>query len=224
MTRPGRHEAPASGSAGFTLFELLVALSLLALLTIVLTGQVRFGLRAWETGAAVADDMAELQTVQNFLRRQLSLTQALREKLAEEDEDDDSRRNQQIFAGEPRQLRLAAAGDPRFGTAPYNLLELSWRRRAGEGLLHVDWRPHYPITKNSPEAEGRQRVLLTGVANVRFSYFGILDRRDRDAEARWHESWTGQARLPRLIRIELDFVDKSRYWPELTVALPLARK
>lgn len=213
---------PARRSAGFTLFELLVALSLLALLTVALSGQIRFGLRAWETGAAVADDLAELQTVQNFLRRQLTLAQALREK-ADREEDDDSRRNQPIFAGEPRQLRLAVAGVPRLGPAPYNLIELSWRQRSGEGLLHADWRPHFPISRNSPAAEGRQRVLLTGVANVRFSYFGILDRRDRDAEARWHDQWTAQAHLPRLIRIELEFNDPARYWPELTVALPLAR-
>lgn len=222
MNATGRHNPPSCRSTGFTLFELLVALSLMALLTIALTGQVRFGLRAWETGASIADDMAELQTVQNFLRRQLTLAQPLREK-ADEEEDDNSRRNRRIFAGEARGLRLAVAGAPRFGPAPYNLIELSWDQRSGEGRLHVDWRPHYPITRNSPKVEGRQRVLLSGVANVRFSYFGIIDRRDRDAEASWHDQWTDQAHLPRLIRIELDFADSARYWPELTVALPLAR-
>lgn len=220
MTAKGSRKPTSSGSAGFTLFELLVALSLLSLLTIALTGQVRFGLRAWESGAAVADDMAELQAVQNFLRRQINLTQSLREKM---EEDDDGRRNQQIFSGEAHQLRLAVAGVPRLGPAPYNLIELSWQRKSGGGELVVDWQPHYPISKNSPKPEGRQRVLLSGVDNIRFSYFGILDRRDRDAQASWHDQWSDQAHLPKLVRIELDFVDPARYWPELTVALPLAR-
>lgn len=206
-------------AAGFTLFEMLVALALLSLLTVMLSGQIRFGLRAWETGAAVADELAEIQAVQMFLRHQLALTNQLR---LEADEGAGDRRRRPIFAGEPRQLRLAVTGTPRFGPAPYGIIELAYRRNSGVGELHLDWRPHYPVANTSVTPEGRQRILLTGIRNVRFSYFGNDHPRDRDAPARWHDKWTDQPRLPRLIRIELDFDDGGRYWPELTVA-PILR-
>lgn len=216
MTEPDDHRQ----AAGFTLFELLVALVLLSLLTMVLTGQIRFGLRAWESGAAVADDIAELQTIQNFLRRQLARAQPLRSKV---EDDEDARRSQPIFSGDPRELRLAVAGLARLGPAPYNIITISYGLRSGAGRLELDWRPHYPVTKGSSGVESRQRVLLTGIKNLRFSYFGDLDPRDREAPPRWHEKWNDRVRLPRLIRIELDFDDGGRYWPELTVALPIER-
>ncbi len=202
---------------------MLVALSLLSLLTILLTGQIRFGLRAWETGAAVADDLAELQTVQVFLRHQLTLAQTLQSD-AEEDEGIDARQKRPIFTGEPGHLRLAVAGAPRFGPAPYNIIELSQGRLSGKGQLNLKWRPFYPVTKASPGVKARRRVLLSGVKKLRFSYFGTIDPRDKDAPARWHDRWGDQTDLPRLIRIELDFDDAGRYWPELTIALPTARE
>src|ERR1700674_5801628 len=55
--------------AGFTLVELLVALSLFSLLALVLFGSLRFGLRAWELGTAHADRVEDVMFAQNLLRR-----------------------------------------------------------------------------------------------------------------------------------------------------------
>jgi type II secretory pathway component PulJ len=203
--------------AGFTLFETLVALTLLSLLTVVLAGQVRFGLRAWESVADVADEISQLQTVQTFMRRQLTQTQAVRGPREE-----DEKRAKPIFAGDGESLLFVVAGTPRLGPAPYQRLSLVFRRGTGDGRLEVEWAPHYPVTRQSSEPETRRRVLLEGVDRVRFSYFGIPDRRDRSAEPGWYEQWNSQD-LPELVRMELAFSDRSRYWPEFTVAIPSLR-
>ena len=57
---------------GFTLVELLVATTLLALLSVVLFGGLRFGARAWESGSASIERTGEVQAVQELLRRTLS--------------------------------------------------------------------------------------------------------------------------------------------------------
>src|SRR5690348_9183538 len=57
---------------GFTLVELLVALSLMALISIALFGGMRFGMRAWETGTQRIDQATRIELVQSLLRRQLS--------------------------------------------------------------------------------------------------------------------------------------------------------
>jgi general secretion pathway protein J len=57
--------------AGFTLIELLVSLTLLGLLFVLLLGSLRFGTRAWEHSATVADEGDTIRSVQNLLRREI---------------------------------------------------------------------------------------------------------------------------------------------------------
>jgi general secretion pathway protein J len=49
--------APGRGQAGFTLLEILLAFSVLAMIVVLLAGSLRVGLRAWEAG----DRQAALQ-------------------------------------------------------------------------------------------------------------------------------------------------------------------
>src|SRR5579864_2460479 len=60
------------GDAGFTLLELLISLTLLAVLSAILFGGLRFGTRAWERSEVMASETDEIAIAQNFLRRQLS--------------------------------------------------------------------------------------------------------------------------------------------------------
>jgi len=55
--------------AGFTVVELLVALTLFSLLCTLLFGNVRFGLKAWQHGLAHAERVDHSMIVQNLLRR-----------------------------------------------------------------------------------------------------------------------------------------------------------
>ena len=57
---------------GFTLVELLVATSVLALLSVVLFGGMRFGARAWEAGEASIERTGEVEAAQDLLRRTFS--------------------------------------------------------------------------------------------------------------------------------------------------------
>jgi len=55
--------------AGFTVVELLVALTLFSLLCTLLFGNVRFGLKAWQRGLAHTERVDHSMIVQNLLRR-----------------------------------------------------------------------------------------------------------------------------------------------------------
>ncbi len=61
-----------SRQRGFTLLEILVAVTLLGLLMAALFGGVRLGVRAWEASGARLDDDARLTAVQDFLRERLT--------------------------------------------------------------------------------------------------------------------------------------------------------
>ena len=66
----GRPEAGSEG--GFTLLELLAALTVLAVLMTMMFGGLRFGARVWETGDRGLRGLAELQTASGFIRRQIA--------------------------------------------------------------------------------------------------------------------------------------------------------
>src|SRR5215467_5981245 len=53
--------------AGFTLVEALVAITLLSLLSIALTGGLRFGIDAWARGSAHSDQLSRTLAVQGLL-------------------------------------------------------------------------------------------------------------------------------------------------------------
>ena len=57
--------------AGFTLLELLVSMTLLALLAIAMFGSLRFGARAWDRSEAHGAGMEQVRLVQQLLRRDL---------------------------------------------------------------------------------------------------------------------------------------------------------
>ncbi|MEE8085084.1 MAG: type II secretion system protein, partial [Alphaproteobacteria bacterium] len=57
-----RAPAPQPPQAGFTLLELMVSLALVGLLTMVLTGGIRFGARVWEASQVQAEAANEVHS------------------------------------------------------------------------------------------------------------------------------------------------------------------
>lgn len=220
-------------SAGFTLLELLLAITLLGLIAVLLAGGIRLGARVWETGDARAEEIARLEVVQTFLRRQLSQAVALRppraQRLVRRGEDDDGDLDSRLsrargsFEGDGESLRFAAPAPPQFGIGGFYVMSLALERAEEDRQLVLTARPYHPEMDAEPDddEEGmRVSVLLEGVDEIEIEYFGSLRRRE---EPRWHERWEKTRALPKLVRLRLTFADESRYWPELVVAPKLAR-
>jgi prepilin-type N-terminal cleavage/methylation domain-containing protein len=70
-TREHRRNDPSD--AGFTLLELLVAMTLLGLLMTVVFGGLRFGARAWERAETDSSGTDEIRLAQSILRHELEL-------------------------------------------------------------------------------------------------------------------------------------------------------
>ena len=60
---------------GFTLLELLIALTLLGLILVLLFGGLRLGVRSWDASQQQIDTLNSLRSLESFLRREMSVAQ-----------------------------------------------------------------------------------------------------------------------------------------------------
>jgi len=200
--------------AGFTLVELLVAMTLLAFLSIMLFGGLRFGARSWDAVVISSSERDDVAATQTFLRDRLSqLTlpgsaRSLRTDM------------QNRFAGEAKQMEVVAPWLSALslgGLYRFTLWHDDTGDDTGDGRLMLRWQP----AEADPEALEElgdlagQRVLLDGVREFSLSYFGAADE---ESEPAWRDQWDDRSLPPRLVRVELMFADARRLWPSFVAA------
>lgn len=216
---PALRPNDAGREAGFTLLELLVALSLLAVLMALMFGGLRFGTRVWESGDASLRGLAEMQTAANFIRRQIA--QSIPRNLPAQP---GASATTASFRGAPDGLRLITPAPSRLmrGGLYEIVLGLDGAGRGGASRLIAWLRPlDRGAGADRPtldqDERTRQVVLLEGVANVRLRYFG--QGADFDEPPQWHDRWEDMLAPPDLVSVRLDFPPGDRRgWPELVVA------
>jgi general secretion pathway protein J len=205
MTLPPPRAATAS--AGFTLLELLIAITLLGLLMAALFGGLRLGARAWERSEERLDQAARLQVVQNFLRERLGQAYPL--------DADDEARSRFAFEGDADAIRFVTLM-PEYLGAGFAEFVLAVDDRPEARDLVVRWHrfdPADPLA--SDEEEPQIKVLLTDIEALEVSYYGALGRSE---PVYWQERWLDAAQLPELIRVGVVFPPGDRrYWPDLIV-------
>jgi general secretion pathway protein J len=199
---------------GFTLLELLVAITLLGVLMAALFGALRLGARVWETGEARLDAGARLQVVQEFLRQQLGQTVPLTEITG-----DPGALPGMLFEGTSEDLRFVSLLSAHLGGGA-SLMELTLQppARGGEpGDLVLRTRPLDLADDGPARPETEERVLIAAIESLEIAYFGA----ERPGAApTWWQQWQGQPSLPALVRVRVGFPQGDRRrWPELIVGL-----
>jgi prepilin-type N-terminal cleavage/methylation domain-containing protein len=148
-----------SGQVGFTLLELLVAMLLTSLLTLVAYGSLSLSLKVVGRGQMAAERLQELRVGQSIMER--SLSSAVRGSLG----------NRIYFVGEPTQLRF-------FTLVPLEAHSLGgvyhWRILLGQdeshqGVLAVEQTKNVNWYRDPEGVEVRQ-TILHNVASLRFAY------------------------------------------------------
>jgi general secretion pathway protein J len=197
---------------GFTLLELLLAITILGLLMSVLAGGLRFGARAWESGDARAEQLTELGVVQRFLRQLIG--QARPHPI-----DGAAVPAKAAFAGAPDGVAFMALAPARLAGGEFHVFSLGLEAAEAGRSLVLGW---YPLPHgeeaSDPDAGARRTVLLEGIETASFAYF---DPGGPSRAPGWRESWHDPLLLPSLVRLQLVFVDRDRVWPDLLVRLML---
>ena len=196
--------------AGFTLVELLLALTLMSMLLALAYGGLRAATRATDRGQNILEDSSRIRMAHQFVRRQLNQISPL----AFEQSDDGTERT--VFIGEEQRIRYVAPmpGYLGFGGPQVQELEIV---RGAEGLELVLSHALLQGFEDEMLYERDPIPLVDHIESARFSFLGL----DEAGElAGWTSVWDQPDALPKSIALEIEFVeDVYIQWPLLTASV-----
>ena len=194
---------------GFTLLELTIALTLLALLSAVLFGSLRLAGRSTDSGQAKVEAASSMRLAQDFLRTNLEAQHPLRmRKIVEWPI---------LFRGARNELRYASDLPPRVAGGGIWFYRLSVRGDDARSSLMLE-RVIPDLSADAPPefTNAERSILADGIGDLTFGYFG----RDPDSAANvapsWRDHWDDTQQLPMMIRIDVT-PKRGPKWPTLYV-------
>ena len=194
---------------GFTLLELLIAMTLLGMLLVVLYGGFNIGIKSWDKGEAHADKLNEIRIAQEFLRTQLRQSVTVFRT-------DAVTGRELYFIGESDRIGWVAPMLRYLGMGGLYYLELD---HVGDGTvdageLRIRWYPYSPGNEDNviDGDDSEQTVLLAGVTEFEVEYFGA-DEPGEDPY--WTSQWVNLQQRPELIKVNVSLADNA--WPELII-------
>ena len=199
---------------GFTLIEVLLALTLLALLMAGAFASIHASTRAVDSGEKLIDRTNKLRVAQEFLRRELSQAQAL------VIEQDPTTGETVLFEGDAETLRFVAPMPGYLGRGGPYVQQLSFEQQDGDLRLLFRHAMHNGYDADEEPLEDPELVpvvLLEHIARARFEYRALDDTGKLDD---WKDEWDKRGRMPLLVRISIEFEEHANQaWPEMVVPL-----
>lgn len=202
-----RSEEPGT-DAGFTLVELLVSITLLALLSVLLFDGMKLATSRFTRNPQRINVAQRVAAVQEFLLTELADARPILDLQAP------ARRI--AFEGGPTHLLFLAPAPestPLGGLMAFGL-RFDPPSRTSDGRLELEGR----LFEVPAMASGRNTVLLDHVAKLQFSYYGASSS---EVQPAWADGWSSLPTLPGLVRLSASFADGSSM-PDLVIALRLS--
>lgn len=182
---------------GFTLLEILIAMTILSLIAVLIGSSLRLGIRAWERGEA---DIESSQNIRFFVERL----------------------SRQIKSAYPYQIQIDGEKAIAFQGKSDSIFFVTSSVRGNEGGLK--WFSYFvkdgslivqegmlPDKKVMEKVSEDGEVLDLNVSELKFEYFS-------SEKKEWKESWDSKTELPGAVKIEAD------HMPPVIVSVPSGLK
>jgi general secretion pathway protein J len=197
---------------GFTLVELMIALSLFALMSAVLFGSLRLAGRSTDAGDEKVQASSGMRLASDYLRTQLTAQHPQRMRKILE--------FPLLFGGSESEVRFTAPLPARVGVGGmwyYRLSVAAVPGQAHEALVVDRMIPDLDALNMPTFAESERSVLADDIKSLKVSDFG----RDRgsaiDVAPTWRPTWEDSQLLPVLIQVEVT-PRTGNPWPPLLIA------
>ncbi len=192
---------------GFTLLEVLIALTLLSLMMVAIVAAMRTLGQTRSALDAVTGRVDQVRIVSDFLRRNLEgVLPVVRIGAAQQQSAPPGQTGDTYFAGNSRELIWVAPLVAGANLGGAHVMRLA----PANGRLVFSWRPYERDYTAFEEAELASRVLVESL-----SEFSIGYRATPGGE--WLEEWPGQRFNP--VAVKVNIRAGERYWPEIVVRL-----
>jgi len=206
MMRPGVEHAGVERVRGFTLLELLLAISIFAVVVAVLFSSFWVGIGAWEKGEAGIEFQQRMRAVSELMFREISSTYPYFLTPSQLDK----HTSYVAFFGEPDSLRFVSYANLHKRASGLCMLEFWVSERNGlllgeAAALAANKEDFDAVPLRSPEY---RLEICRDVQGLRFRYF---DQKNDDEPGEWLERWDPvemQGMMPKIIEVTLIFLDQ----------------
>ena len=184
--------------------EVLVAMTLLALLMTALSGSIGFVGRSWDRGWETGEKSAAFSRIEGTLRRMIERSVPVTVRA--------EKNPRFLFQGTATGMRLVAHDAPS-GTAA-GALHVQEIAVTGTGSQRQLLYRQYPFKGSSTRPDkASEAQMLNGDFSIAFSYFGSPRP---PAPPVWLESWTSNRTLPELVQVKIAAAGETP-WPPIIV-------
>lgn len=166
--------------AGVTLLELLISLTIVALIFVAVLGAIRIGSQSWERGEARAEENQRNRTLVDTLARDLTMIYPLRVAVRDKDVI--------AFHGKPDSLEFATLPQI-YGAEPFShmIRIVTYAVEPDRGLVAT---ARYPLAaQRSASLDDSGRPLDERVLQAQFRYLVPEGRPEDNLFPTWRDSW-----------------------------------
>lgn len=197
---------------GFTLIEVLIAMTLLSVMVTLLFSSLRTAAQSWNAGENKVAEVNTKAVVYQFFKRHLT---AIRPLPVLNNDPYAAQQARQVFQGFSRSLRFVAALPAASARKGLQVFTIAQDPSDASSLL-VTLVPYRESKTDTDFSEDRPEVLLENIEALRFAYFGSIEN---PGAGRWFDEWTYDY-LPSLIKVSIQLADGS-YWPDMVFPLKI---
>jgi general secretion pathway protein J len=205
--KPGTRKA---SMAGFTLVEMLLAMTLMSMLMVLAYGGLRASTRATERGQIILEESSRIRMAHQFVRKQLNQMVPL---VFEASEDQDMRT---VFEGSSNRIRFVAPMPGYLGFGGPQVQELTFQNR-DEGLALV---LSHALLQGFEEAKLYERSPILLLDRIEQAEFQFLSFDEESEISSWSNLWDEPENLPLAVSLEIELSeDVYVSWPLLNASV-----
>lgn len=175
----------AVSDGGFTLLELLISITMLALIVVIMMGAMRMGSRSVASGERKMDAQERFRTVLSLMDAQIQSQVPLSY------EEDGKKRY--YFSGDGKTLRFSTNYSIWGGQRGYVIVDYTVKTdNTGKEVLYAG--------EQVPGIEGRREIRLIKAAGISFEYF---HKERAEEQGKWLEMLSGESFIPEKVKIHI---------------------
>lgn len=197
-------------NTGFTLIEVLIAMTLLGIMVVLLFSSMKTCAESWQKGEAKIAQVNDTAVVYQFFQHHLTTALPLWDDFTEKDSRTFS------FQGKHDEIQFVSSFPASAKKTGLQLFSLKLMKDGEGQFIQVSITPFFPSAEGE-EWRKEEVILLNHVSSFSLSYFGS---EDTQGEGFWQDVWQQESQ-PRLIKINIER-DDGAYWPDMLFELKFA--